>query len=65
MGFQDVIELLEKRVKSRFSHRQLNLLPKLTFEDCVDVFVSTLSLPAEFGDRKYVKEWNKRVQVCE
>lgn len=42
----DVIELLEKRVKSRFSHRQVFLFPSLRrFEDYVDLCRDLLSLP--------------------
>jgi len=35
--FQDVVELLEKRVKSRFSHRQIHLFNSETFEDYLQV----------------------------
>lgn len=50
----DVIELLEKRVKSRFSHRQIFLFPGDTssseqptsaFDDRVELFQHLLSLP--------------------
>ncbi|XP_050076228.1 origin recognition complex subunit 4 [Anopheles maculipalpis] len=44
----DVIELLEKRVKSRFSHRQLFLLPKEDdFDGRLELFESLLKLPTE------------------
>ena len=59
----DVIELLEKRVKSRFSHRQLHLLPTLSFEEYVGMFRSILSLPDDFPNRSYAKEWNKNIQA--
>ena len=61
--FQDVIELLEKRVKSRFSHRQLHLLPTFTFDDYMQLFVSLLTLPKSFKVKKYASEWNKHVEV--
>ncbi|XP_055919525.1 origin recognition complex subunit 4 [Eupeodes corollae] len=44
----DVIELLEKRVKSRFSHRQVFLFPSSDdFESRVDLFRQSLRLPTE------------------
>ncbi|KAL9700264.1 hypothetical protein quinque_003705 [Culex quinquefasciatus] len=44
----DVIELLEKRVKSRFSHRQIFLLPKENdFEGRVELFKILLKLPTD------------------
>ena len=57
------MELLEKRVKSRFSHRQLHLLPGLSFNEYIQMFISYLSLPANFKHKKYAKEWNKNLQV--
>ena len=56
--------MLEKRVKSRFSHRQLHLLPTFSFDQYVEAFASYLELPKGFGgDKKYVTEWNKQVKV--
>ncbi|XP_035904740.1 origin recognition complex subunit 4 [Anopheles stephensi] len=44
----DVIELLEKRVKSRFSHRQIFLLPNEDdFAGRMELFESLLKLPTE------------------
>ncbi|XP_011204875.2 origin recognition complex subunit 4 [Bactrocera dorsalis] len=44
----DVIELLEKRVKSRFSHRQVFLFPTSdNFEKYLDLFETLLSIPTE------------------
>lgn len=60
---QDVLELLEKRVKSRFSHRFLHLLPTHEFDNYLEVCQDVLSLPANFGPGKMVKEWNKHVEV--
>lgn len=52
----DVIELLEKRVKSRFSHRQIFLLPRENdFEGRVELFKILLKLPTD----KEMKEFNK------
>lgn len=59
----DVIELLEKRVKSRFSHRQLHLLAGYTFTQYMEAFVSMLRLPADFCDKKYMQNWNKSLVV--
>ncbi|XP_078661688.1 origin recognition complex subunit 4-like [Branchiostoma floridae x Branchiostoma belcheri] len=59
----DVIELLEKRVKSRFSHRQIHLFNSLTFDRYLEVFSSLLTLPtAEVRDKKFCAKWNKHVQ---
>lgn len=42
---QDVLELLEKRVKSRFSHRQISLFPgDLPFAEHLDVYKKLLYL---------------------
>ncbi|XP_055836733.1 origin recognition complex subunit 4 [Episyrphus balteatus] len=44
----DVIELLEKRVKSRFSHRQVFLFPSSDdFESRIELFKQFLRLPSE------------------
>ena len=40
----DVIELLEKRVKSRFSHRQIYLYPSNKFEDYLKITKDILLL---------------------
>lgn len=43
---QDVLELLEKRVKSRFSHRQISLFPgDMPFADHLLVYKKMLALP--------------------
>ena len=57
------MELLEKRVKSRFSHRQINLFCDYSFEDYVEAFKSFLSLPADFSDREYRQKWEKQIEV--
>ncbi len=61
--FQDVIELLEKRVKSRFSHRQLHLLPSWTQQEYNTVAHNYISLPKDFIDPKYAKQWNAQLKV--
>jgi len=63
----DVIELLEKRVKSRFSHRQLFVCNKWTFEEFVDGFTNLLKF-SQRSSKKYMKfktqfkQWNSSVQ---
>lgn len=63
LSAQDVVELLEKRVKSRFSHRQINLFCDYSFEDYVQVFKSFLTLPVDFSDEEYRQEWEKQIEV--
>ncbi|XP_064614948.1 origin recognition complex subunit 4-like [Liolophura sinensis] len=58
----DVIELLEKRVKSRFSHRQIHLFTQLNFNQYVQVFRNFLTLPQSFPNKKFVSQWNSHVQ---
>ncbi|XP_016364774.1 origin recognition complex subunit 4-like [Sinocyclocheilus rhinocerous] len=62
----DVLELLEKRVKSRFSHRQIHLFSSLSFSQYVDVVRAQLSLPPDFPDPKFSDEWNhSATKLCE
>ena len=60
---QDVIELLEKRVKSRFSHRQLHLFNSLKFDEYKNLFKILLKLEDDFPDKLFAKEWNKHIEV--
>ncbi|KAJ1971454.1 origin recognition complex subunit 4 [Dimargaris xerosporica] len=46
----DVVELLEKRVKSRFSHRQLTLSPPSQFKSYLALAKSTLQLSIDMAD---------------
>ncbi|XP_039568210.1 origin recognition complex subunit 4 isoform X2 [Passer montanus] len=59
---QDILELLEKRVKSRFSHRQIYLMNSFDFKQYIKIFKSQLSLPAEFPDESFAQKWNNNVQ---
>jgi len=60
----DVLELLEKRVKSRFSHRQLLICPSLTFADYVTVFNNYLMLPRDHNiSASFVQSWNDSVKL--
>ena len=57
------MELLEKRVKSRFSHRQLLLFPHTEFTGYVALALSLLSLPHDFKPRQYQLQWQKQLEV--
>lgn len=63
MNPQDVLEILEKRVKSRFSHRQLHVFPAWRFADLLELFRLYLSLPPSFPDAAFAAKWNESVQV--
>lgn len=62
----DVIELLEKRVKSRFSYRQIFLLPGDTsteqptsaFDDRLELFQHLLSLPDDENVNKIEQQYD-------
>ncbi|NWW16677.1 ORC4 protein, partial [Falcunculus frontatus] len=59
---QDILELLEKRVKSRFSHRQIYVMNSFDFKQYIKIFKKQLSLPAEFPDESFAEKWNNNVQ---
>ncbi|CAM5147162.1 unnamed protein product [Eretmochelys imbricata] len=59
---QDILELLEKRVKSRFSHRQIYLLNSFDFKQYLKIFKEQLYIPAEFLYKPFTQKWNKNVQ---
>ncbi|XP_075037025.1 origin recognition complex subunit 4 [Mixophyes fleayi] len=58
----DVMELLEKRVKSRFSHRQIHLLNSFRFSEYLEVFEDLLSLAPGFPDTQFAETWNTNIQ---
>ncbi|XP_060113129.1 origin recognition complex subunit 4 [Heteronotia binoei] len=58
----DILELLEKRVKSRFSHRQIYLLNSFDFKKYASICKEQLSLPSEFPEKNFAQKWNKHVQ---
>ncbi|XP_048237832.1 origin recognition complex subunit 4-like [Haliotis rufescens] len=58
----DVIELLEKRVKSRFSHRQIHLFNTHGFYDFSQMCTSYLSLTPGELDATVTEPWNTHVQ---
>ncbi|CAO3644529.1 unnamed protein product [Mucor hiemalis] len=49
----DTLDLLEKRVKSRFSHRQIYLFPSSNFGQFIEIAKSTLLLPPEDGNKAF------------
>ncbi|NXG46131.1 ORC4 protein, partial [Psilopogon haemacephalus] len=59
---QDILELLEKRVKSRFSHRQIYLLNSFDFRQYLKIFKEQLSLPDKFPDESFAQRWNNNIQ---
>uniref|UniRef100_UPI00358F092C origin recognition complex subunit 4 isoform X2 n=1 Tax=Myxine glutinosa TaxID=7769 RepID=UPI00358F092C len=62
----DILELLEKRVKSRFSHRQIILFPNTKFAHFLECTSRCLTLPDTFPDPIFACGWNKNVQeLCE
>ncbi|XP_031446641.1 origin recognition complex subunit 4 isoform X4 [Phasianus colchicus] len=60
---QDILELLEKRVKSRFSHRRIYLMNSFAFKQYLRIFKEQLSLPAEFPDKVFAQKWNSNIQL--
>lgn len=59
----DVLELLEKRVKSRFSHRQIHLLSSLSFSGYLEAARAQLSLPEDFPETRFSQDWNASVKT--
>lgn len=65
---QDAIDLLEKRVKSRFSHRQIFFYPAETVESYADILRQALLVPREALSSKIVPDsslvaFNERVEA--
>ncbi|CAO3646903.1 unnamed protein product [Cunninghamella echinulata] len=58
----DALDLLEKRVKSRFSHRQIFLFPPATFGDFVEMARDALIVPNDIADETFVTEFNQAVE---
>ncbi|NXD80512.1 ORC4 protein, partial [Halcyon senegalensis] len=59
---QDILELLEKRVKSRFSHRQIYLTNSFDFKQYIKIFKEQLYLRGTFPDESFAQKWNISVQ---
>ena len=60
---KDATEMLEKRVKSRCFHKKIYLFFDYTFEDYMKIFKSLVSLPRDFGDKRFLANWKDRVEV--
>ncbi|XP_046846096.1 origin recognition complex subunit 4-like isoform X2 [Xenia sp. Carnegie-2017] len=59
----DVVEHLEKRVKSRFSHRQIQFFNDFMFGDYIDIFRSIVAVPPNFSNKATAKAWNKSIET--
>ena len=58
----DITELLEKRVKSRFSHRFIYMFKQQDFTSLLSIFTSYLKLPAsESRKDNLLTKWNKTI----
>lgn len=59
----DVTELLEKRVKSRFSHRTILLLPNPSNEDRLQLFQTLLTIKNVDGGKRgsFIQKWNDNI----
>lgn len=57
------MNLLEKRVRSRFSHRQIYLFPPATFGDFVEIARESLTVPLSVADQEFVDPFNQAVVV--
>jgi len=53
----DTVQLLEKRVKSRFSGRTIRLAPPNTFEGWLDAFRAYLNVPIPKINKELDQEW--------
>lgn len=53
---------LRKRVKSRFSHRQIHLMNSFSFPQYLKIFKEQLSLPSVFPEEIFAEKWNENVQ---
>ncbi|KAI9313932.1 origin recognition complex subunit 4 C-terminus-domain-containing protein [Dichotomocladium elegans] len=62
----DALSLLEKRVKSRFSHRQIYVFPPATFGDFIELARNQLRLQISLGDSSaynaYVDKFNTELE---
>jgi len=58
----DAVNLLEKRVKSRFSHRVITVSPALPFKDYVAAVRSRLC-PSENVDQAWKVQWESQLDV--
>merc|ERR1711962_44545 len=59
----DVVELLEKRVKSRYSHRVILTFPKYTFGVYLNFLKQLISLPNTFPCSYFKRKWDQSVKT--
>jgi len=59
----NVVELLEKRVKSRYSHRQILCFPPLEIENFEKIIINSLKIPENIPNinENYVKAFNNEI----
>uniref|UniRef100_A0A8C6B5M8 Origin recognition complex subunit 4 n=1 Tax=Monodon monoceros TaxID=40151 RepID=A0A8C6B5M8_MONMO len=57
-----ILELLDKRVKSRFFHWQIHLMNSFGFPQYLKIFREQLSLSAVFPDKIFAEKWNEKAQ---
>lgn len=59
----DAISLFEKRVRSRFSHRQIYLLEKPNLAKYIENFKTLLQLQPSKGLKAiYIRSWNNSIE---
>lgn len=59
----DIVELLEKRVKSRYSHRAILTFPSYSFDEYVEITRSLLSLPDGSLCQQFKKKWDMTLET--
>jgi len=58
----DVVELLEKRVKSRYSHRSILTFPAYTFSSYLNIYQQLLDLSENFDCAVFKTRWRRHVE---
>ncbi|XP_065838892.1 origin recognition complex subunit 4-like [Oscarella lobularis] len=58
----DVVELLEKRVRSRFSHQLISLFTRMPFDTYLDAFRECLKIPSDFSDDGFRSTWTSNLE---
>lgn len=59
----DAVELLEKRVRSRFSNRQIHLKKIDSISTFLYVIQKRLSLPDDFVFKSYAESFNEKIEI--
>ncbi|KAF5321473.1 hypothetical protein D9619_000655 [Psilocybe cf. subviscida] len=57
----DTVQLLEKRVKSRFSGRTIRTAPPTSFDECLAT-IRDMLLPSQFAHEESERQWNEQWQ---